>query len=162
MMAWYARLLDFASRIIRKDGSIITPDNYDIVVNTQFWTKMANGHMKNAVRYKFDVMASHSQFVVGARKVESEFATRTAKVLQQYAEPHPLFKQSLDSILERLSALESRQINQFSLHAMRISQSHVQCKSSNIHCWNCNQTEHVKSNCPLNSNWLETGNSPIC
>ena len=67
MTAWYARLEDLASRIIRKDASIMTPDNYDIVVNTQFWTKMANEHMKNALKHKFDAMASHSQFVVEAR-----------------------------------------------------------------------------------------------
>ena len=33
---WYARLEDIVSKITRKDASIISPDNYDIVVNTQF------------------------------------------------------------------------------------------------------------------------------
>ena len=80
MTAWYARLENLASRIIKKDASIITPNNYDVIVNTQFWTKMSNEQMKNALRHKFDVMATQSQFVVEARKIESEFAARTAKI----------------------------------------------------------------------------------
>ena len=91
-----------------EDASIITPDNYDIIVNTQFGTKMYNEQMKNALRHKFDVMANHSQFVVEARKVESEFTARTAKVHQANVEPVPRLKQSLDSIMEQLSTLESK------------------------------------------------------
>ena len=111
MTAWYVRLEDLASRIIRKDASIITPSNYDVIVNTQFWTKMSNEQMKNALRHKFDVMATQSQFVVETRKIESEFAARTAKIQQATAEPTSWLKQSLDSIKDRLSALESKSNN---------------------------------------------------
>ena len=88
--AWYARLEDLASRIIRKDASIITPNNYDVIVNTQFWTKMSNEQMKNALRHKFDVMATQSQLLGEARKIESEFAARSAKIQQPTAEPTSL------------------------------------------------------------------------
>ena len=124
MTAWYAHLEDLASRIIRKDASIITPDNYDIIVNTQFWTKMYNEQMKNALRHRFDVMVNHSQFVSEARKVESEFTARTAKVHQANVELVPWLKQSLDSIMERLSAIEARPIHRFNhLHRVRVRQN---------------------------------------
>ena len=108
MTAWYAILEDIASRIIKKDASIITPNNYDVVVNTQFWTKMSNEQMKNALQHKFDVMANQSQLVVEARKVESEFAARTAKIQQTSVESQSWLKESLDSIKNRLTALEDR------------------------------------------------------
>ena len=44
-------------------ASIIMPNNYDVAVNTQFWTKMSTEHIKNALRHKSDVMATHGQFV---------------------------------------------------------------------------------------------------
>ena len=171
MTAWYARLEDLASRIIRKDASIITPDNYDIIVNTQFWTKMYNEQMKNALRHKFDVMSNHSQFVVEARKVESEFTARTAKVHQANVEPVPWLKQSLDSIMERLSALESKTNPQVQPSTQDQSQAKPQSmnsrprgnkpgKSSNIRCWGCNQVGHVRSKCPLNLNRSEGGSGP--
>ena len=71
---WYARLEDIASKITRKDGNVISPNNYDILVNTQFWTKMCDDKMKNALRHKFDELASSPQFIVEARKIESELA----------------------------------------------------------------------------------------
>ena len=80
MTVWDVRLEDLASRIIRKDTSIIMPNNYDVIVNTQFWTKMSNEQMKNAFRHKFDVMATQSQYVVEARKIESEFAARSGNI----------------------------------------------------------------------------------
>ena len=43
---WYARLEDIASKIMRKDGNVISPNNYDILVNTQFWTKMCDDKIK--------------------------------------------------------------------------------------------------------------------
>ena len=47
---WYARLEDIASKITRKDGNVISANNYDILVNTQFWTKMSDDKMKNAFK----------------------------------------------------------------------------------------------------------------
>ena len=43
---------------------------------------MANEHMKNTLRHKFDAMTSPFQFMLEARKVESEFAAGTVKVHQ--------------------------------------------------------------------------------
>ena len=170
MKAWYARLEDLASRIIRKDASIITPNNYDVIVNTQFWTKMFNEQMKNALRHKFDVMATQSQFVVEAKKIESEFAARTAKIQLATAEPTSWLKQSLDSIKDRLSALESKFGNQSTPSAdtrntprpSRNSRSrgNHQGKPSNIRCWECNHIGHVKRDCPLNTNQSEGRSSP--
>ena len=85
MTAWYARLEDLASRIIRKDASFITSNNYDVIVNMQFWTKM-------------------SQFVVETRKIETEFAARTAKIQQGTTEPTSALKKSLDSIKDSFSS----------------------------------------------------------
>ena len=73
---------------------------------------MSNEQMKNALRHKFDVMATQSQFMVEARKIESEFAVRSAKIQQETAEPTSWLKQSLDSIKDRLSALESKSSSQ--------------------------------------------------
>ena len=169
MTAWYARLEDLASRIIRKDASIITSNNYDVIVNTQFWTKMSNEQMKNALRHKFDVMATQSQFVVEARKIESEFAARSPKIQQATAEPTSWLKQSLDSIKDRLSALESKSSIQSTpsvetRNTPRPKNSRFrgnrQGKPSNIRCWGCNQIGHVKRDCPLNSNQSEGRSGP--
>ena len=51
--------------------SLLRQNNYDVIVNMQFWTKMSNEQMKNALRHKFDVMATQLQFVVEGRKIES-------------------------------------------------------------------------------------------
>ena len=48
---WYARIEDIASRIIRKDSAVISPNNYDMIVNTQFWTKMRDDRITNALRH---------------------------------------------------------------------------------------------------------------
>ena len=131
---------------------------------------MSNEQMKNALRHKFDVMATKSQFVVEARKIESEFAVRTAKIQQATAEPTSWLKQSLNSIKDRLSALESKSGNQSTPSAdtrniprpSRNSRSrgNRQGKPSNIHCWGCNQIGHVKRDCPLNSNQSEGRSGP--
>ena len=39
---WHARLADIASKTTGKDGNYIVPKNYDILLNTQFWTKMCD------------------------------------------------------------------------------------------------------------------------
>ena len=67
---WYARLEDIASKITRKDGNVMSPNNYDILVNTQFWTKMCDERRKNALQHKFDELGGSPQFIVEARKIE--------------------------------------------------------------------------------------------
>ena len=48
--------------------NVISPNNHDILVNTQFWTKMCDEKMKNALRHKFDELAGSPQFIVEQRK----------------------------------------------------------------------------------------------
>ena len=50
---WYAQIEDIGSKIILKDSTVISPNNYDVIVNTQFWTKMRDDCIKNALRHKF-------------------------------------------------------------------------------------------------------------
>ena len=77
---WCARSEDIVSKITRKDASIISPDNYDIVINTQFWTKLRSGKIKDALTYKFYALAGSPNFIVEARKVDVEFCAQTVKV----------------------------------------------------------------------------------
>ena len=39
---------------------MISPDNYDIVVNTKFWTKLKDQKSKDGLYHKFDQLASSS------------------------------------------------------------------------------------------------------
>ena len=127
--------------------------------------------MKNALRHKFNVTATQSQFVVKDQKIESEFAAGTAKIQQATAEPTSWLKQSLDSIKDRLSALESKPRSQSTPSAETRnttrpknsrSRGNRQGKPSNIRCWGCNHIGHVKRDCPLNSNQSEGRSGPTC
>ena len=78
-------------------------------MNTQFWTKLSNEQMKNALRHKFNVMTSQSQFMVEAGKIESEFTCKNSNDSTGYCRAYFLVKADiLDSIKDRLSALESK------------------------------------------------------
>ena len=107
---WYSRVEDLASRIIRKDATVISPDTYGIVVNTQFWTRLFDYNIKNALRHKFDTFAGSPQFIIEARKINSEFKSAKPKAQQQQmiTEPTPSFQKGLDEILQRLSSLEKK------------------------------------------------------
>ena len=43
------------------------------MVNTQFQTKLQNANIKNALRHKVDTLIGNPQFIVEARKAETEF-----------------------------------------------------------------------------------------
>ena len=103
---WYARLEDIASKIARKDGNVISPNNYDILVNTQFWNKMCDERMKNVLQHKFDELAGSPQFTMEARKIESEFAGHEVKLQQVHPEMSPATERGFEVILARLSTLE--------------------------------------------------------
>ena len=107
---WYSRVEDLASRIIREDATVISPDNYGIVVNTQFWTRLFGDNIKNALRHKFETFAGSPQFIIEARKIDSEFKSAKLKAQQQQmiTEPTPSFQKGLDEILQRLSSLEKK------------------------------------------------------
>ena len=53
---WYTRVEDLASRIHRKDPTIISSDNFHLMVNTQFCTKLQNANIKNALCHKVDTL----------------------------------------------------------------------------------------------------------
>ena len=79
---WYTRLQDMASKVMKKDSTLINPNNYDVTVNTQFWTRLFDMNVKNALQHKFDGMAGSPNFMTKARRVESEFKGEKAKVNQ--------------------------------------------------------------------------------
>ena len=105
---WYARIEDIASKIIRKDSTVISPNNYDVIVNTQFWTKMQDDRIKSALRHKFDMLSGSPQFIIEARKIESECKMETVRVQQAHIEVSPTIQEGLDSLLSRLVSLEDK------------------------------------------------------
>ena len=105
---WYSRSEDLASKITRKDASVISPDNYDIVINIQFWTKLINQKSKDALRHKFDQLAGSPQFIMEARKIETEFSMQTVRVHQLDTGISLMVQKGFDEILARLSSLEDR------------------------------------------------------
>ena len=63
VIGWYTRVEDLTSRIHRKDPIIISSDNFHLMVNTQFWTKLQNNIIKNALRHKVDTLIGNPQFI---------------------------------------------------------------------------------------------------
>ena len=169
---WYARLEDIVSKITRKDASIISPDSYDIVVNTQFWTKLRSGKIKDALRHKFDTLAGSPNFIVEARKVDVEFSAQTVKVQQAEAEMSPMFQKRFDEILARLTALETKfsQVTPSTTssdstpsHLTQQTQRNSQPQDSGtgskktVRCFKCNKLGHIAKNCCLNFKGSEKG-----
>ena len=72
--------------------------------------KMFDDNIKNALRHKFDTFAGSPQFIIEARKIDSEFKTAKLKAQQQQmiTDPTPSFQKGLDEILQRLSSLEKK------------------------------------------------------
>ena len=152
---WYARLEDIASKITRKDGNVISPNNYDILVNTQFWTKMCDERMKNALRHKFDELAGSPQFIVEARKIESEFAGHGVKLQQVHPELSPAIEQGFEEILARLSTLEKEiQNNRSAQKRSTGNQPQMGQKSQDsngtakkpVRCFKCHKLGHIARN----------------
>ena len=154
---WYARLEDIVSKITRKDVSIISPDNYDIVVNTQFWTQLCSSKIKDALRHKFDALAGSPNFIVKARK--------TVKVQQADAEMSPMFQKGFDEILARLTALETKfsQVTPSSTSAASTPSQPTQQiqresrpqgsgtgSKKTVRCFKCDKLGHIAKNCRLN------------
>ena len=75
------------------------------MVNTQFWTKLQNANIKNALRHKVDTLIGSPKFIVEARKAEMEFKLNV-KSNQINTDVTDTLKKSLDEILTRLTALE--------------------------------------------------------
>ena len=104
---WYSRVQDLVSQIIRKDATVIFPDNYGIDANTEFFTRLFDDNIKNALSHKFN---GSPQFLVEARKIDSEFKSAKLKAEQQQmiTETTPSFQKDIDEILQRLSSLEKK------------------------------------------------------
>ena len=170
--AEHARLEDIVYKITRKDASIISLDNYDIVVNTQFWTKLRSGKIKDALRHKFDALAGSPNFIVEARKVDVEFSAQTIKVQQVDADMSPMFKKGFDEILTALETKFSQVTpsttssdstpSQLTQQTQRNSQPQGSGTGSKktVRCFKCNKLGYIAKNCRLNFKGSEKGSSP--
>ena len=159
---WYARIEDIASKIIRKDSTVISPNNYDVIVNTQFWTKMQDDRIKSALRHKFNMLSGSPQFIIEARKIESECKMETVRVQQAHIEVSPTIQEGLDSLLSRLVSLEDKLDKttatveglQKGYHppAVGPAADEGSQRRKTIRCFHCKKLGHIKRNCPdLNS-----------
>ena len=162
---WYTRLQDMASKVMKKDSTLINPNNYDVTVNTQFWTRLFDTNVKNALRHKFDAMAGSPNFMTEARRIESEFRGDKAKVNQLSSDSTPLQK-SLDEILNRLSMLEKK-VEQDKPTPEPVSPSSNDTSgnqrrrfSKTVKCFKCNKMGHIARNCPLNSKRSDSRSGP--
>ena len=168
MTDWYSRLEDLASRITRKDTNVISPNNYDILVNTQFWTKLHSEQMRNALRHKFDTLAQSPQFIVEARKIESEFSSHDVRVNHLNTEISSAIQQGFDKIHSRLTALERRvesHSNPSGASKAPTPSSRPEKNSGNgqrksIICYKCQQPGHIAKKCALNSQRSGQGSGP--
>ena len=159
---WYTRLQDMASRVMKKDSTLINPNNYDMTVNTQFWTKLHDVNVKNALRHKCDNLAESPSFMTEARRVESEFKADKAKVHQLTSEVSPIQK-SLEEIISRLSMLEKKveedkTVAEPSSSTVTNSLGGQRKRSlKTVKCFKCHKLGHIARNCPLNTRRSDSG-----
>ena len=148
---WYTRVEDLASRIHRKHPTIISSDNFHLMVNTQFWTKLQNANIKNALRHKVDTLIGSPKFIVEARKAEMEFKLNV-KSNQINTDVTDTLKKSLDEILTRLTALEKTSTGTSQPNIMPGGNKAGKStkRQFNGRCFKCNKWGHTRKNCPLN------------
>ena len=157
---WYSCLEDLASRITRKDTNVISPNSYDILVNTQFWTRLHSDRIKNALRHKFDLLVKSPQLIVEARKIESEFMSQEVKVNQMSAEISAAIQVGFEKFNQRLSALEKKFETQSQSVAPGVAHTSPSAQKPRknfdgqrkpITCFKCHQPGQIAKNCHLNS-----------
>ena len=122
------------------------------------------------MRHKCDTFAGSPQFIIEARKIDSEFKSAKLKAQQQQmiTEPTPSFQKGLDEILQRLSSLEKKIAdktvtdpgpgtlpasgNSFGAGQTRKYPPKVPRKSwKDIQCYRCHKFGHIAKRCHLNS-----------
>ena len=161
---WYTWLQNMVSKVMKKASTLISPNNYDVTVNTQFWTRLFDVNVKNALRHKFNGMAGSPNFMTKARRVESEFKMDKAKVNQLSSDSTPPQK-SLDEILNQLSFLEKQVENKPNTEPISSSSNEVsggqrkKCLKT-VKCFKCHKMGHIARNCPLNSKRSDSRSSP--
>ena len=171
---WYSRIEDIASRIIRKDSTVISPNNYDVIVNTQFWTKMQDQRIKNALRHKFDMLSGSPQFIIEARKVESECQAEAVRSQQVHTDIAPAIQKGLESLISRMDSLEGKLkqtaevVDKLQPHKRNFKpQTTGKTDTDNnnnrksVCCFYCRNLGHIKRNCPaLNSTGSDVRSAP--
>lgn len=171
---WYSRIEDIASRIIRKDSTVISPNNYDVIINTQFWSKMQDQRIKNALRHKFDLLSGSPQFIIEARKVESECQAEAVKNQQVHTEIAPAIQKGLESLMSRIDSLEGKlkkttevveklqpPRSNFKQQPTRNVETDTNNNRKPLRCFYCKNLGHIKRNCPaLNSQGSAVRSAP--
>ena len=159
MTDWYSRLEDLASRITRKDTNVISPNNYNILINTQFWTKLYSEKIKDALRHKFDQLANSPQFIIEARKVESECNTKEVKVNQLNSDISATIQQGFERLNSRLNELERKVHSQATgtgshhnpPHRSKPRTDSDKGQKKSIICFKCREPGHIAKKCHLNA-----------
>ena len=151
---WYSCLKDLASCITRKDTNVISPNNYDILVNTQFWTRLHSDRIKNALQHKFDLLAKSPQLIVEAWKIESELMTQEVKVNQVSTEISAAIQEGFEKFNHRLNALEKKLVSPGEAHTSQPGQKlrkKFDGQRKPITRFKCHQPGHIAKNRHLNS-----------